>query len=84
MRGNHKSFMNKSQKLSCNGRVLDTNFLKDLEMKARIFRISLSQLFFKMGVLKNFVIFIGKTLYWSLFNNVAGPKRSYIPEKTGS
>ena len=42
-------------------------FLKDLEMKARIFRISLSQLFFKMGVLKNFVIFIGKTLYWSLF-----------------
>ena len=42
-------------------------FLKDLQTKARIFRISRSQLFFKIGVLKNFVIFIGKTLCWSLF-----------------
>ena len=32
-----------------------------------MYRSSHSQMFFKIGVLKNFVIFTGKHLYWSLF-----------------
>ena len=37
------------------------------------FRSSRSQMFFKKGILKNFVIFTGKHLCWSLFfNKVAG------------
>ena len=31
-------------------------------------------MFFKIGVLKNFAIFTGKHLCWSLFNKVAGLK----------
>ena len=39
-------------------------------------RSSRSQMFFKIGVLKNFAIFTGKHLRWSLFliNKVAGPQ----------
>ena len=32
-----------------------------------IIRSSASQMFFKIGALKNFAIFTGKPLYWSLF-----------------
>ena len=39
----------------------------------KVFTNSHSQMFFKIGVLKNFAIFRGKTLCWSLFLiNVAG------------
>ena len=37
-----------------------------------MFKSSSSQMFFKIGVLKNFAIFTGKHLCWSLFNKVAG------------
>ena len=34
---------------------------------SHLFRSSRSQMFFKIGVLKNFAIFTGKSLCWSLF-----------------
>ena len=44
-------------------------YKKDLEL---ISKESRSQMFFKLGVLKGFAIFIGKNLCWStLFNKVA-------------
>ena len=43
-----------------------------------IIRNSRSQMFFKIGVLKNFAVFTGKYLCWSLlYNKVAGLKDSY-------
>ena len=36
-------------------------------LQVMILRSSLSQMFFKMSVLKNIAIFTGKHLYWSLF-----------------
>ena len=42
---------------------------------AILFRSSRSQMFFKLGVLKNFAIFSGKHLCWNpFFNEVAGLK----------
>ena len=46
------------------------------------FRSSPSQMFFKKGVLKNFVNFSGKHLCWSLFFNiVAGIQTCYFIKK---
>ena len=42
------------------------------------FRSSLSQMFFKIGVLKNFIIFTGKHLCRSLFNKDTGLKACNI------
>ena len=40
------------------------------------------QIFFKIGVLKNFAIFPGKHLCWSLFNKVVGLKAcSFIKKR---
>ena len=36
-------------------------------LKKTMFKSSLSQMFFKIGVLKNFAIFTGKHLCWNLF-----------------
>ena len=36
------------------------------------YRSSRSEMFFKVGILKNFAIFTGEHLCWSLFNKVAG------------
>ena len=38
------------------------------------YRSSRSQMFFKIGLLKNFAIFKGKHLCWNLFNKVASLK----------
>ena len=48
--------------------------LKDEAKLYRIYRSSFSQMFFKIGVLKNFAIYTGKHLCWSLFNKI---KRLY-------
>ena len=37
------------------------------QFREKIYRSSRLQLFFKIGALKNFAIFTGKHLYWSLF-----------------
>ena len=43
-----------------------------------IIRNSRSQMFFKIGVLKNFAVFTGKRPCWSLlYDKVAGLKDSY-------
>ena len=49
----------------------------------KIFRNSPSQMFYKIGLLKNFKEFSGKHLFWSLFNAVAG-LRSATPLKSDS
>ena len=43
---------------------------------------SLSQMFFKIGVLKNFVIFTGKHVCWSpFFNKVVGFRSATLLKK---
>ena len=46
---------------------LSSAVLLDFSWSLRISRSSRSQIFFKIGVLKNFAIFIGKHMCWSLF-----------------
>ena len=49
------------------------------DLKMATLRSSRSQMFFKIGVLKNFAIFIGKISYWmdSLFNKLASGMQLY-------
>ena len=47
-------------------------FLTFVVSGSRMYRSSRFQLFFKIGILKNFAIFTGRHFCWSLFNKVAG------------
>ena len=51
---------------------MESSIYKPMWLPCCIARSSRSQMFFKIGVLKNFVILIVIHLCWSLFNKVAG------------
>ena len=61
--------------------IEETNQFRMFYNKTSIFRSSPSQKFFEMGVFKNFAIFTGKHLCWSLFNNVAELSPGILLEK---
>ena len=49
------------------GKISFSGGLVSMLLKAGSHRSSRAQVFFKIGVLKNFAIFIGKHLCWSFF-----------------